>query len=82
VTVASNLPEGDAEAGGQGRSQNSETRERVNYEVSETQREILRNPGAVRRMTVAVMVDGVVSTGRGRQPILGAAARGRTCSAA
>ncbi len=61
VTVASNLPEGDAEAGGQGRSQNSETRERVNYEVSETQREILRNPGAVRRMTVAVMVDGVAT---------------------
>ncbi len=62
VTVASNLPEGDAAAGGQGRSQNSETRERVNYEVSETSREILRNPGAVRRMTVAVMVDGVVTT--------------------
>ena len=59
VTVASNLPEGDAGAGGQGKSQNSETRERVNYEVSETSREILRNPGAVRRMTVAVMVDGV-----------------------
>lgn len=62
VTVASNLPEGDATAGGQGKSQNSETRELVNYEVSETQREILRNPGAVRRMTVAVMVDGVVTT--------------------
>lgn len=61
VTVASNLPEGDAAAGGQGKSQNSETRERVNYEVSETQREILRTPGAVRRMTVAVMVDGVVT---------------------
>lgn len=61
VTVASNLPEGDAAAGGQGQSQNSETKERVNYEVSETQREILRNPGAVRRMTVAVMVDGVVT---------------------
>ncbi|WP_137109376.1 flagellar M-ring protein FliF [Rhodobacter sp. SY28-1] len=61
VTVASNLPEGDATGGGQGRSQNSETRERVNYEVSETQREILRSPGAVRRMTVAVMVDGVVT---------------------
>ncbi len=62
VTVASNLPEGDAGAGGRGKSQNSETKERVNYEVSETQREILRNPGAVRRMTVAVMVDGVVTT--------------------
>jgi len=62
VTVASNLPEGDAGSGGQGKSQTSETKERVNYEVSETQREILRNPGSVRRMTVAVMVDGVVST--------------------
>lgn len=62
VTVASNLPEGDAAAGGQGRSQSSETRERVNYEVSETQREVLRTPGGIRRMTVAVMVDGVVTT--------------------
>jgi flagellar M-ring protein FliF len=61
VTVASNLPEGDAAGGGQGKSQSSETTERVNYEVSETQREILRSPGAVRRMTVAVMVDGVVA---------------------
>jgi flagellar M-ring protein FliF len=61
VTVASNLPEGDAQAGGQGQSQNSETRERVNYEVSETQREVLRAPGDIRRLTVAVMVDGVVN---------------------
>lgn len=61
VTVASNLPEGDAAAGGQGQSQTSETRERVNYEVSETQREVLRSPGAMRRLTVAVMVDGVVT---------------------
>lgn len=59
VTVASNLPQGDANAGGQGKSQNSETKERVNYEVSETSREVLRIPGSVRRMTVAVMVDGV-----------------------
>jgi flagellar M-ring protein FliF len=62
VTVASNLPEGDAENGAQGQSQSSETRERVNYEVSETQREILRVPGGIKRMTVAVMVDGVVTT--------------------
>lgn len=62
VTVASNLPEGDAASGAQGQSQSSETRERVNYEVSETQREVLRSPGGIRRMTVAVMVDGVVTT--------------------
>lgn len=61
VTVASNLPEGDAGAGGNGQSRNSETRERVNYEVSETQREVLRSPGAIRRLTVAVMVDGVAT---------------------
>jgi flagellar M-ring protein FliF len=59
VTVASNLPEGDAGAGAQGQSQSSETRERVNYEVSETSRAVLRLPGTVRRLTVAVLVDGV-----------------------
>jgi flagellar M-ring protein FliF len=62
VTVASNLPEGDAAAGGAGKSENTENRERVNYEVSETQREILRSPGAVKRLSVAVLVDGELVT--------------------
>ncbi len=64
VTVASNLPDGDA-AGPEGASssRNSETRERVNYEVSETQREVLRTPGAVKRITVAVLVDGLRTPG-------------------
>lgn len=59
VTVASNLPEG---AGGNDRSsqrKESETRERVNYEVSQTEREIVRAPGAIKRLSVAVLVDGV-----------------------
>ena len=62
VTVASNLPEGDA-AGGENssRSENRETRERVNYEVSETTRELLRTPGAIKRVSVAVLVDGLRS---------------------
>ncbi|MBL8561372.1 MAG: flagellar M-ring protein FliF, partial [Gemmobacter sp.] len=59
VSVASNLPEGDAAAGSGTQSQNSETRERVNFEVSETQREVVRGPGTVRRLTVAVLVDGL-----------------------
>ena len=59
VTVASNLPDGDAAGQDGSQSQNSETRERVNYEVSETRREVLREPGAIRRLTVAVLVDGV-----------------------
>ncbi|MBW0158052.1 flagellar basal-body MS-ring/collar protein FliF [Sedimentimonas flavescens] len=59
VTVASNLPEGDAAVGGRSQSNASETRERTNYEVSETTREVLRSPGAIRRLSVAVLVDGV-----------------------
>ncbi|RMF46176.1 MAG: flagellar M-ring protein FliF [Deltaproteobacteria bacterium] len=63
VTVASNLPSGDTSAGGGGSSsKNTETRELVNYEVSEVTREINRAPGAIRRLTVAVLVDGIRGT--------------------
>lgn len=60
VTVASNLPTGDAGGtAGSSQSQNSETRERTNFEVSETTREVLKAPGAIKRLTVAVLVDGM-----------------------
>lgn len=62
VTVASNLPDGAAAPGASGQSRNSETRERVNYEVSEVRREVLRNPGSVRKLSVAVLVDGKAVT--------------------
>ncbi|MBL4812502.1 MAG: flagellar M-ring protein FliF [Rhodobacteraceae bacterium] len=62
VTVASNLPDGDAAGGGSSSSENSETRSLTNYEISETNREILRVPGAVRRLTVAVLVNDVTVT--------------------
>ncbi|GAA3858871.1 flagellar basal-body MS-ring/collar protein FliF [Celeribacter arenosi] len=62
VTVASNLPTGDGASGGDSNSSNSETRERINYEVSETRREVQRGPGAIKRVTVAVLVDGVLTS--------------------
>ncbi|KRS11301.1 flagellar M-ring protein FliF [Roseovarius atlanticus] len=62
VTVASNLPDGDGAAGDSSSSQVSETRERVNYEVSETERQITMVPGAVKRLTVAVLVNGTTTT--------------------
>lgn len=62
VTVASNLPANTAAAGASGKTENSETRERVNYEVSETNRELVKAPGAVRKISVAVLVDGVPIT--------------------
>ncbi|KMK68850.1 flagellar basal-body MS-ring/collar protein FliF [Puniceibacterium sp. IMCC21224] len=58
VTVASNLPDGAGGGGDSSTSQNSETRERMNYEVSETTREITRAAGAIKRLTVAVLVNG------------------------
>ena len=58
VTVASNLPEGDAAGGGNGKSQTSETSERLNFEVSETTRQVQRVPGSIRKLSVAVLVDG------------------------
>jgi flagellar M-ring protein FliF len=57
VTVASNLPDGDAAGGGTANNENSETRALTNFEVSETQREIRRLPGAVKRLTVAVLIN-------------------------
>jgi len=58
VTVASNLPDGDAgDAGTGSETQNAETRTVTNFEVSEVVRDIDRKPGAIRRMTVAVLVN-------------------------
>jgi len=61
VTVASNLPDGDTGNGDSSSSQNSQTRERVNYEVSETEREVTRAPGSVKRLSVAVLVNGITT---------------------
>ncbi|MEP1538942.1 MAG: flagellar basal-body MS-ring/collar protein FliF [Paracoccaceae bacterium] len=57
VTVASNLPDAEGGGGDSATSQNNETRERVNYEVSETERAVIRSPGAIKRLTVAVLVN-------------------------
>ena len=63
VTVASNLPDEEGGNGENSSSQNSESRERINYEVSETEREIVRAPGAIKRLTVAVLVNDTVVEG-------------------
>ena len=62
VTVASNLPGGDAADGaGTSNNENSESRALTNYEVNETNRQLTRVPGDVRRLTVAVLVNDVVT---------------------
>lgn len=70
VSVASNLPTGDASAPGNSSNSNtSETRERVNYEVSETTREVQRGPGSIKRLTVAVLIDGLRSVDENGQEV-------------
>lgn len=62
VTAASNLPEGQDSGGDQSKSSRSETRQRSNFEVSKVTREVTRQPGTTRRLTVAVLVNGVPRT--------------------
>lgn len=62
VTVASNLPDGDAASDQTSSGESREVRERVNYEVSETEREIIRAAGAIKRLSVAVLINGVSTT--------------------
>lgn len=59
VTVASNLPDGNAGGGADTSRSSSRTSERQNYDVSETRRERIVQPGQIRRIGVAVMVDGL-----------------------
>ncbi len=63
VTAASNLPDGQAAGGGENSASRSETRQRSNFEVSKVTREVSRRPGATRRLTVAVLVNGVAQPG-------------------
>lgn len=69
VSVASNLPSGKAAADGSSSAKGSETRERIAYDVSSTTREVLKSPGAIRRLSVAVLVDGLQGTDKNGAPI-------------
>lgn len=60
VTVAQNIPNGDGIASaGNMYNQNSKTEETINYEISKVIRNKVKNTGEIKRLTVAVMVDGV-----------------------
>ena len=59
VTVANNLPDPTLEEGGdQSRSSNARTEETVNYEITKTVETHVREGGTVKRLSVAVLVDG------------------------
>lgn len=73
VTVASNLPEGDAApAGGQTRTEKNESKESIDYDMSEIRREREKLPGAIRRLSIAVFVNQIAEepTEEGGDPVL------------
>ncbi len=64
VGVASNLPDGEAQAGqGRAEARDQVARARTTFEVSQMSREVRRSPGGIKRITVAVLVDGRYETG-------------------
>ncbi|WP_217808081.1 flagellar basal-body MS-ring/collar protein FliF [Oceanibacterium hippocampi] len=64
VTVQNNLPEADAGVGSGANTQNNGTRseETVNYEISKTVTTKIQQSGVVKRLAVAVLVNGVYTT--------------------
>ena len=60
VSVAQNIPNGDMVAAGTGSvSRKSRTEETVNYEISKVGRNKVKNSGTIKRLGVAVIVDGI-----------------------
>ncbi len=62
VTVASNLPDGDAQADGNSSSERDENRKTDRYDYTETREEILRPAGTLKRISVAVLLDEIRTT--------------------
>lgn len=78
VTAGSNLRRTGAQENQQGKGSSREktkTRERVNYEISKTVRNEVRISGTVKRLSVAVLVDGTYSIpAAGSNPTAGSTA--------
>jgi flagellar M-ring protein FliF len=63
VTVENNLPTGDEQAGGPASSERTtRSEETVNFEISKTVRNHVKTGGRIRRLSIAVLVDGSYTT--------------------
>jgi flagellar M-ring protein FliF len=62
VSVTANLPDGDAGSQqAQNTNRTNRSEETVNYEITKTVRSHIREAGAIRRLSVAVLVDGATT---------------------
>jgi flagellar M-ring protein FliF len=68
TTAAANVPDGGANPSVNGaQNTNASTQETVNYEISRTTRTEVSEGGRIRRLSVAVAVDGVTAPGQGER---------------
>ena len=65
ASVANNVPGAQATSGDQGGSQSGKTEETTNYEISHSTRTEVQEPGQIKRLSVAVAVDGATTFVRG-----------------
>jgi flagellar M-ring protein FliF len=69
ASVAANIPGGAVGAGANNNSSNTGRQESTtNYEISKTVRTEVQAPGSVKRLSVAVAVDGVTAVGKDGKP--------------
>ena len=68
VSVQNNLPNADAGQGQSGTAQQKQE-ETTNYEIGKTVRTLVREQPQIARISLAVMVDGAVQTGRDGKPV-------------
>jgi flagellar M-ring protein FliF len=64
VTAGANVPGAPAPASGGSGNSNGKAEETTNYEISKTTRTEVQEPGTVKRLSVAVAVDGVTTTAK------------------
>jgi flagellar M-ring protein FliF len=65
VSVSTNLPDNESEtANTLASTQSARTEETVNYEISKTVKTHVRETGEIRRLSVAVLIDGTYTTGK------------------
>lgn len=69
VSVGNNLPDAQANSGqGQAQTNENRTEETVNYEISKTTTNTVRESSNIKRLSVAVLVDGTYTGGDNNQP--------------
>jgi len=71
TTATSNVPGGGVTAAptsGEGANETAGTESTTNYEISKTVRTEVQQPGTIRRLSVAVAVDGITAPGKNGKP--------------